>query len=237
MQKARSFQYSHKVFIKQIISTFELLSLISKQNVFLNICLLLYHSKCHLRSWSNGFESMTNPHHTSLLPDIWKQSICIKHTCVWRISKEWVCHWQHFLKDWIHNFHESIQTVLNSIFFWETSKSRGEHFIVKYFLCPHRLKLWDNSHDRLNFDGIMCRDCMSVAQEWKLGVIRLDKSTENEVATHPGHVTENGYWVKPVNCHAPLREVVSRSKEAVSHEIYSSHTIARVLGSTLGYAV
>lgn len=34
---------------------------------------------------------------------------------------------------------------------------------------------------------------MSVAQEWKLGVIRLDKSTENEVATHPGHVTENGY--------------------------------------------
>lgn len=37
----------------------------------------------------------------------------------------------------------------------------------------------------------MCRDCMSVAQEWKLGVIiHLDKSTENEVATHAGHVIE-----------------------------------------------
>lgn len=35
---------------------------------------------------------------------------------------------------------------------------------------------------------------MSVAQEWKLGVvIHLDKSTENEVATHPGYVIENGY--------------------------------------------
>lgn len=79
---------------------------------------------------------------------------------------------------------------------------------------------------------------MSVAQEWKLGVvIRLDKSTENEVATHPGHVIKNGYCVKSANCHAPLTEVVSRSKEAVSHEIYPSHTIARVLGSTLGYAV
>lgn len=32
---------------------------------------------------------------------------------------------------------------------------------------------------------------MSVAQEWKLGaVIHLDKSTENEVATHAGHVIE-----------------------------------------------
>lgn len=32
---------------------------------------------------------------------------------------------------------------------------------------------------------------MSVAQGWKYR--SLDKSTENEVATHPGHVTENGY--------------------------------------------
>lgn len=39
----------------------------------------------------------------------------------------------------------------------------------------------------------MRQDCMSVAHEWKLGVIHLDKGTENEVATHPGYVMENGY--------------------------------------------